>query len=570
MESVNGMEDRQIRSAINGDMRQQRGNALVIVLLVVGLIVGVVLVQNRQIFSSRASSNVAAAFDIKDAQTGATINCTNDNGTYVCKTSASQVSFRVQSLEPIYALDGAKGCDNELDQSCYYPNSGQRVFRATAYGDGADSINADCKDCMMPRKIIPHIFDQTDVDVPESEQHPEWSCIRGSLDRVDNSSCGPTSFSMVVEAMTGKHDNQTANNYTRLFLNNNMMQCTAGTDDYNVANYAKTNSSALQVKVLGVQTGSFEDLEQWYRDSGYPIWTAVYYLRPNGTRSPHYATVAAISDNYVWLADPYHPPADTMLKIPIDNFKNQYFRNRFTKIVPINDNDFNNGARPIREYPGCPTKEQLERNADPKSCSYKNPPIKLSSQELNADRLNELISGPKGNKFVAAFRGPLGSSQKAREELWSRLQYIITKANVAKMNPAIFIGYWWSESQFSTQGTRDMGCTHDDGLSDRARFEEEVRCAMAIEDYGNPERNAIANCFRSNDANSLACQTLKQQRTREGFDKNHPVSYPIKSFDDFFESYGPYDHLTGGEPTNCTHSYNQVIETAKELGMCSN
>ncbi len=57
-------------------------------------------------------------------------------------------------------------------------------------------------------------------------------------------------------------------------------------------------------------------------------------------------------------------------------------------------------------------------------------------------------------------------------------------------------------------------------------------------------------------------------RASNGFDQKHPVTYPIATFDDFAEVHGPYEHLTGGLPTNCTNTYNILLDVSKEVGMC--
>jgi hypothetical protein len=64
-----------------------------IILLLVGIVIGVYLVQNTQIFNSRASSNVADAFEIKDAN-GNLIQCNGNT----CYTETDRVDIRLKNV----------------------------------------------------------------------------------------------------------------------------------------------------------------------------------------------------------------------------------------------------------------------------------------------------------------------------------------------------------------------------------------------------------------------------------------------------------------------------------------
>ncbi len=323
----------------------------IIVLLIIGLVTAVYLSQNPQIFKSKASVNVANAFEIKDSQTGEIINCRQENSQYYCQTNAQQVSFTIKDLNPIYELDSGKGCDdgspeNKGKSSCYNPRTAVRVPLDDFYSqdkNNTSSFKNDCNSstCKYPTKQIPFIYDQTNVSIPEFANDPQLKCIQNTKDSVENSVCGPTSLAMIAESFNG-HDpnNQTANNISRFFLSSGLMKCDIGTIDTNVLKYAQLvddSNRTLQVRILEVKYGSFEDLEEWYRQTGYPTWTGVWYIRPNGDRGPHYATVAAISDNYVWLADPYKPEGQTVLKIPKAEFKSRYYRDSFWKIIRRSD-----------------------------------------------------------------------------------------------------------------------------------------------------------------------------------------------------------------------------------------
>lgn len=64
-----------------------------IVLLLLGIVIGVYLVQNTQIFRSRASVNVNAAFEIKDAN-GSEIYCNGNT----CYTDSDRVEIKLKDV----------------------------------------------------------------------------------------------------------------------------------------------------------------------------------------------------------------------------------------------------------------------------------------------------------------------------------------------------------------------------------------------------------------------------------------------------------------------------------------
>lgn len=197
----------------------------------------------------------------------------------------------------------------------------------------------------------------------------------------------------------------------------------------------------------------------------------------------------------------------------------------------------------------CPTREILAQNANT-SCKYLNPNIDLFNTDISASAIQAYIE-----KYYTDFNG-------TKSEFSRRVNYIVDSAKQGGLNPALFLGYWKSESKFSSIGSRHMGCAGD-------TFEEEVNCALGIREFNNPAKNPVANCARSKSADSIACLALKSIRTQNGYDTAHPVKYPISTIDDFAESYGPYAHLTGGQPTNCMHTYNTLLGVAAELNVCT-
>ena len=72
--------------------KRQTIQAIIFVVLLVGLIAGVYLVQTRQIFKSKAALYYPAAFPVTD-QNSNTINCT-DIGSLNCQTDQSSIHIR--------------------------------------------------------------------------------------------------------------------------------------------------------------------------------------------------------------------------------------------------------------------------------------------------------------------------------------------------------------------------------------------------------------------------------------------------------------------------------------------
>lgn len=201
----------------------------------------------------------------------------------------------------------------------------------------------------------------------------------------------------------------------------------------------------------------------------------------------------------------------------------------------------------------CATQAQIDANRNPNSCHYLNPAIDLFDTNIPQSSIDTYIQ-QYSPVFIKAGKGDLA-------EFTRRVNYIVDDAKQGGLNPAIFLGYWKSEGAFGTLTTREMGCA---GSS----FEEEVDCALAIKGFSDPINNPIANCARSHDKNSVACKALAQVRANSGFDKTNPITYPVTSFDDFAEAYGPYEHRVDGIPGNCTSTYNILLEVINQLSAC--
>lgn len=205
---------------------------------------------------------------------------------------------------------------------------------------------------------------------------------------------------------------------------------------------------------------------------------------------------------------------------------------------------------------GCPTQQQIDANkTSPEQCKYLAPAVDIFDTNISQSALNSYV-----DKYSPIF---VQSGKGDRKEFERRVNYIVDKAKQAGLNPAIFLGYWKTESNFSTVGGRDMGCAGD-------VFEDQVNCAMGLAPYNDPGKNPIANCARSKDADSVACKTLKSIRAKPILDGDNPITYPVASLDDFAESYGSRaPSLDGGAiNNNCVSTYNKLVEVVEELGAC--
>lgn len=237
------------------------------------------------------------------------------------------------------------------------------------------------------------------------------------------------------------------------------------------------------------------------------------------------------------------------------------------------ENEPNGNFAPLTgaaSVPPCPSEEILRRNRQEGYCQYLDPPIGL----FVGNSSNFIL---EKQAYIALYQDqfvnrPIDYSPSNRrfqrvgtlQEFERRVNYIIAKAQEAGFNPTMFLGYWKSESGFSTEATtRHMGCAGDgDG------FEDEVDCSLNINDYRRPETNWVANCARGN---SISCSALRYSRNQPetNYDRTHQITYPIPDFDDFAEAYGPYSHVDkSGYHTNCTHTYNTLISVARTIGMC--
>lgn len=81
--------------------KKQIISVVVFIILLVGIPVGVVLVQKTQILKSRASSNpIIDALDIKDSS-GNPITCDSNTNTPTCETSTPDITITIKDLNPL-------------------------------------------------------------------------------------------------------------------------------------------------------------------------------------------------------------------------------------------------------------------------------------------------------------------------------------------------------------------------------------------------------------------------------------------------------------------------------------
>ncbi len=182
---------------------------------------------------------------------------------------------------------------------------------------------------------------------------------------------------------------------------------------------------------------------------------------------------------------------------------------------------------------GCP---DTSSNTNPAPCYLLNPSIYIFNTNISQPAIDTYINN-YSHYFTDAHIGDINEFRR-------RVNEIRDKAVFVGLNPAIFLGYWKTESNFSTQGVRDLGCP-----ASAVGFEAQVNCAVGL----SPGTSGFigAKCAVSRNATNQYCVG----------------GHLISTFDDFAQEYGPFPPGSTND-NNCSHSYNGVIEVAKELGAC--
>lgn len=79
---------------------KQRKSLIVIMVLLVGIILGVFLVQRPQIFKSKAGNEVFNAFEVKNSK-GQTLQFTDNPGTRIYQTDDLNVNINVMDINAL-------------------------------------------------------------------------------------------------------------------------------------------------------------------------------------------------------------------------------------------------------------------------------------------------------------------------------------------------------------------------------------------------------------------------------------------------------------------------------------
>lgn len=213
----------------------------------------------------------------------------------------------------------------------------------------------------------------------------------------------------------------------------------------------------------------------------------------------------------------------------------------------------------------CPSAEAIAANKkSPEECQYLKPAFDIHDTNISAEQINTYVS-----KYAPRFvQAGVGNEAEFRR----RVDYMIQKSQQVGLNPIIVLGFWKTESGFSTAGNRAQhGCLAKWVNS----FESSVNCAVGLlADGVTPGGSFSARCAASKISQpekDSACKMLADIRKAHP-DKyaNIPVSFPITTIDDYMETYGSRAPNLGDAPINrnCMHSYNLMLETISELNAC--
>lgn len=201
----------------------------------------------------------------------------------------------------------------------------------------------------------------------------------------------------------------------------------------------------------------------------------------------------------------------------------------------------------------CPSQEIINNNKkDRNTCHYLNPAIDLFDTNISSSAVESYIT-KYSPTFTRADKGDLNEFKR-------RVNLIVSTAKAQGLNPVLFLGYWKTESAFSTVGNRDFGCIGNG-------FEAQLDCAVG-KGLGS---TVAAQCAVSKDANSTSCKTVKGIRdSHPQIYGKYPITLPIATIDDFAEVYGPIAPNLGdaAQNNNCIHTYNTLLEVANELNGC--
>jgi hypothetical protein len=212
----------------------------------------------------------------------------------------------------------------------------------------------------------------------------------------------------------------------------------------------------------------------------------------------------------------------------------------------------------------CPTAEAIAANkVSPEACKYLNPGFDVHNLNIPQADIEAYIT-KYSPRFVSAGKGN-------EAEFRRRVDLTIQKAQQVGLNPIIILGFWKTESGFSTAGRFDHGCLAKWVNS----FESSLNCAVGLlADGVTAGGSYAARCTASKISQAdkdSACKMLKGIREAHP-DKyaSNPVTFPITTIDDYMENYGSRAPNLGDAAINrnCTHSYNLMLETIVEFKAC--
>ncbi len=203
------------------------------------------------------------------------------------------------------------------------------------------NLTSDCGEgCLMPDISVVQRYKQDSIDTDSLNSYDDSgkdeliNCLRGTKTHPSSSLSTIASLGLISNAY-GQTDflKQNPDYILNQLVDQNLIACFVGfEEDDNFQKFAGESLNFSNIKIY--KNSSFENLESYYKSFGYPVITQIKYNQSD----PHYAVVAAITDNYVWVIDPLDPlDGEFAERFDRQVFIDYYYGDTFWTITPKNN-----------------------------------------------------------------------------------------------------------------------------------------------------------------------------------------------------------------------------------------